>query len=145
MQIQGQTALVTGAGSGPGEAVARELHRQGARVALVDLDGSKVDRLADELGRDRALALVADVADTAQLGAALDACEASIGAPRIVMNVAGIGPPKRILSKDGNPAPLEDFERVPRINLTGTYNVIRLATARIARLAPLEDDERASW
>jgi NAD(P)-dependent dehydrogenase (short-subunit alcohol dehydrogenase family) len=58
------------------------------------------------------------------------------------MNIAGIGTARRVVQKDGSPAPLEDFERVVRINLVGTYNVIRLAAARIARLDALPDGER---
>ena len=58
------------------------------------------------------------------------------------MNIAGIGTAKRVVGRDGNPAPLEDFERVVRINLIGTYNVVRLTAARLLKLAPLEDGER---
>jgi NAD(P)-dependent dehydrogenase (short-subunit alcohol dehydrogenase family) len=62
--------------------------------------------------------------------------------PRIVMNIAGIGKANRIVQKDGSAAPLEDFERVVRVNLIGTYNVARLAAARIVALEALEDGER---
>ena len=60
------------------------------------------------------------------------------------MNIAGIGTAKRVIGRDGSPAPLEDFERVVRINLIGTYSVIRLAAPRIAKLEPLEDGERGT-
>jgi NAD(P)-dependent dehydrogenase (short-subunit alcohol dehydrogenase family) len=86
--------------------------------------------------------LSGDIADTPGVEAALDAIEARHGVPRIVMNVAGIGGARRVLGKDGSAAPLEDFERTLRVNLLGTYNVVRLAAARIARLDPLEDGER---
>jgi NAD(P)-dependent dehydrogenase (short-subunit alcohol dehydrogenase family) len=62
--------------------------------------------------------------------------------PRIVMNIAGIGTARRVLARDGTPSPLEDFERVVRVNLLGSYNVLRLAAARIAQLEPLADGER---
>jgi NAD(P)-dependent dehydrogenase (short-subunit alcohol dehydrogenase family) len=88
------------------------------------------------------LGLAADITDTASLTAALEAAEAALGPARIVMNIAGIGTAKRVVGKDGTPAPLEDFERVIRVNLIGTYNVIRLTAARMARLAPLADGER---
>ena len=137
MQIQGQAALVTGGGSGLGEAVARELARLGAKVAV--LDGAQ--RVAAEIG---GVAMKCDITDTASVTAALDAAEAAHGPARIVMNIAGIGTAKRVIGKDGTPAPLEDFERVVRINLVGTYNMIRLAAARIARLEALEDGERGA-
>jgi len=142
MRIEGQVALVTGGGSGLGEAVARELARQGATVALLDVNVDGAQRVAVELGADRAIACRCDITDAASVTAALDAAEAAFGTPRLVMNIAGIGSAKRVIQKDGSPAPLDDFERVIRVNLIGTYNVIRLAAARIAKLAPLDDGER---
>lgn len=139
MQIEGQAALVTGGGSGLGEAVARELARQGARVAVLDVNAANAQRVAAEIG---GLACACDIADSPSLTAALDAAGAAHGPARIVMNIAGIGTAKRVIGRDGQPAPLEDFERVIRINLIGTYNVVRLAAARIAALAPLADGER---
>ena len=142
MNLTGQAALVTGAGSGLGEAVARTLAAQGVRVALLDINEAGARRVADELGVDRALALRCDITDAASVTAALDAATAAHGPARILMNVAGIGTAKRIVQRDGSPAPLEDFERVVRINLIGTYNMTRLAVSRIAALAPLADGER---
>lgn len=139
MNIQGQAAIVTGGGSGLGEAVARELARQGAKVAVLDVNADGAERVAGQIG---GLACRCDITDTASVAAALDAAEAAHGPARIVMNIAGIGTAKRVVQKDGSPAPLEDFERVVRINLIGTYNVIRLAASRIARLEPLADGER---
>ena len=139
MKIEGQAALVTGGGSGLGEAVARELARSGAKVAIIDVNAAGAQRVAGEIG---GLGLTADIADGASLAAALDAAEAAHGPARIVMNIAGIGTARRVIGKDGSPAPLEDFERVVRVNLVGTYNVVRLTAARIARLAPLADGER---
>jgi len=139
MQIQGHAAFVTGGGSGLGEAVARELARQGAKVTVFDRNGEGAQRVAAEIG---GLACVGDVADSASVTAALDAASAAHGVPRIVMNIAGIGKANRIIQKDGSPAPLEDFERVLRVNLVGSYNVARLAAARIAALEPLTDGER---
>jgi NAD(P)-dependent dehydrogenase (short-subunit alcohol dehydrogenase family) len=139
MLIQGHTALVTGGGSGLGEAVARELARQGAKVAVLDMNAAAAERVAGEIG---GRAYTADITDTTSLTAALDAAEAALGTARIVMNIAGIGSAKRVVGKDGNAAPLEDFERVVRVNLIGTYNVVRLTAAGIAKLAPLEGGER---
>jgi len=139
MNINGQSAIVTGGGSGLGEAVARELARQGAKVTVFDMNAAGAQRVAGEIG---GLACVGDVCDSAAVTAALDATTAANGAPRIVMNIAGVGSATRIVQKDGSAAKLEDFERVVRINLIGTYNVARLAAARIAALPALEDNER---
>jgi NAD(P)-dependent dehydrogenase (short-subunit alcohol dehydrogenase family) len=140
MKIEGQVALVTGGGSGLGEAVARALARQGAKVAVLDVNAEGAARVAADI---KGIACKCDVTDGASVTAALDAAEAAFGsAPRLVMNIAGIGTAKRVIQKDGTPAPLEDFERVIKVNLIGTYNVARLAAARIAKLAPLEDNER---
>jgi NAD(P)-dependent dehydrogenase (short-subunit alcohol dehydrogenase family) len=139
MNIQGQSALVTGGGSGLGEAVARELARCGAKVAVLDIQAAGAQRVASAIG---GIAATCDICDSASVTAALDAATAAHGVPRIVMNIAGIGTAKRIVAKDGSPAPLEDFERVIRVNLIGTYNVARLAAARIVALDALADGER---
>jgi NAD(P)-dependent dehydrogenase (short-subunit alcohol dehydrogenase family) len=141
MNMQGQAALVTGGGSGLGEAVARQLSAAGAKVAVLDVNAANAQRVAADIG---GLACVCDITDAASVSAALDAAEAAHGPARILMNIAGIGTAKRVVQRDGSPAPLEDFERVVRINLIGTYNVIRLAAARIAKLDPLAgtDGER---
>jgi NAD(P)-dependent dehydrogenase (short-subunit alcohol dehydrogenase family) len=138
MNIQGSSAIVTGGGSGLGEAVVRELARQGAKVTVLDLNAEGAQRVAAEVG---GIACVGDITRTDDVLAALDAAQAAHGTPRIVMNIAGIGTAKRVIGKDGSPAPLEDFERVVRINLVGTYNMIRLAAARIAKLEPLDEGE----
>ena len=139
MKIEGQAALVTGGGSGLGEAVARELARQGARVAIIDVNADNAQRVAGEIG---GIGLAADITVSASRAAGLDGAEAAHGTARIVMTIAGIGSARRGVGKAGSPAPLEDFERVIRVNLIGTYNVVRLTAARIAKLQPLEDAER---
>lgn len=139
MKIEGQSAIVTGGGSGLGEAVARALAQQGAKVAVIDVNADNANKVASQIG---GVAGVCDIADTGSLTAALDAAEAAHGPARIVMNIAGIGTAKRIVGKDGSAAPLEDFERVVRINLIGTYNVVRLTAARIVKLDALDDGER---
>ncbi|TCS94377.1 NAD(P)-dependent dehydrogenase (short-subunit alcohol dehydrogenase family) [Tepidimonas ignava] len=144
--LQGHTALVTGAGSGLGEATARLLAERGVRVAVIDLSAAAAQRVADELnhahGAGTALALAADVADPAGLQAAFEQAAAALGPARILMHVAGIGTARRIIGKDGQPAPLEDFERVVRVNLIGSYNAARLFAAACAKLPALADGER---
>lgn len=139
MQIQGQAALVTGGGSGLGEAVARELASQGAKVAVLDVNAANAERVAAEIG---GRAFLADITDSASVAHAIQGAEAAHGVARIVMNIAGIGTAKRVIGKDGQPAPLEAFEQVVRVNLIGTYNVVRLTAARIAAQPPLEGSER---
>ena len=139
MQISGHAALVTGGGSGLGEATARELARLGAKVAVLDVNADNARRVAADIG---GLGLACDITDTASLQAALDAASAAHGPARILMNIAGIGTAKRVVQKDGSAAPLEDFSRVISVNLIGSYNAARLFAAACAKLEPLADGER---
>ena len=139
MHIQGQSALVTGGASGLGEATARELARLGAKVAVLDRNQALAEKVAAEIG---GIACACDITDTDSVNAALDKAAAAHGPARILMNVAGIGSAKRIVGKDGNPAPLEDFLRVVQINLIGSYNVSRLFAARCARLDATEGGDK---
>jgi NAD(P)-dependent dehydrogenase (short-subunit alcohol dehydrogenase family) len=139
MKIEGQSAIVTGGGSGLGAATARELRRRGARVAVLDINASAAAAVAEEIG---GIGIACDITLADSVEAALATVREQLGPARLLLNVAGIGGAKRIVGKDGRPAPLEDFRRVVEINLIGTYNVIRLAAAQIAALDPLEDGER---
>ena len=139
MKIQGQAALVTGGGSGLGEATARELARLGARVAVLDVNLANAQRVAAEIG---GVAFACDITDSASLQAAIEGAAAVHGPARILGHIAGIGTAKRVIAKDGSPAPLDDFARVVNVNLIGTYNAARLFAAACARLDPLEDGER---
>ena len=139
MKIEGQAALVTGGASGLGAQTARELAKRGAQVAVLDRNGAGAQALAAEIG---GLGIECDITSTDSVLAALAAARAAHGPARILMNIAGIGTAKRLIGKDGTPMPLEDFERVVKINLVGTFNVIRLAVAEIVKLDPLEDGER---
>lgn len=139
MKIQGQAALVTGGGSGLGEATARELARLGARVAVLDVNMDNAKRVAAEIG---GIGLQADVTSGESMQAAIDTAAEAHGPARILMQIAGIGTAKRVVGKDGHAAALEDFARVININLVGTYNAARLFAAACARLDPLEDGAR---
>ncbi|SEA77839.1 SDR family NAD(P)-dependent oxidoreductase [Variovorax sp. YR216] len=141
MNIQGQAALVTGGASGLGEATARELARLGAKVAVLDLNAALAEKVAAEIG---GIACACDITQADSVNAALDKAEAAHGPARILMNVAGIGSAKRIVGKDGNAAPLEDFVRVVNVNLIGAYNISRLFAARCAKLEPMEGGERGT-
>ena len=146
MNIQGQAALVTGGGSGLGEATARELAGLGAKVAVLDVNLANADKVAAEInaahGDGSAVACQCDITNTESLQAAMAKATAAHGPARILMSIAGIGSARRVVSRDGSPAPLEDFVRVVSVNLVGTYNAARLFAAECAKLAPLEDGER---
>jgi len=139
MNIQGHAALVTGGGSGLGEATARELARLGARVAVLDLNLENAQRVAADIG---GVAVQCNVSDADSMQAAIDQAAAAHGPARILMQIAGIGSAKRVVGKDGNAAPLEDFARVINVNLIGSYNAARLFAAACAKLDPMEDGER---
>jgi NAD(P)-dependent dehydrogenase (short-subunit alcohol dehydrogenase family) len=139
MNIQGHAALVTGGGSGLGEATARELARLGAKVAVLDLNLESAQRVAGDIG---GIAVQCNVSDPESMQAAIDQAAATHGPARILMQIAGIGSAKRVVGKDGQAAPLEDFAKVINVNLIGTYNAARLFAAACARLEPMEDGER---
>lgn len=132
MQITGQGALITGGASGLGLATARRLSAAGARVAIVDLPNSAGEEIAAELG---GLFLPADVTSSEQIAAAVASAHA-VAPLRVVVNCAGIAPPAKVLDRDGTPADLDAFERIIRINLVGTFNVISQAAAVIAQTDP---------
>ncbi|MFG6402943.1 SDR family NAD(P)-dependent oxidoreductase [Microbacterium sp. P04] len=138
MDIAGAGALITGGASGLGLATARRLAASGALVTIVDLPGSAGPATAAELGGRFA---PADVTDPDQVAAAV-ATAAEAAPLRVVVNCAGIAPPAKVLDRDGRPSPLADFERVVRINLIGTYNVVAQAAAVMSRTDPSSDGDR---
>lgn len=142
MNIQGHAAIVTGGASGLGEATARELARLGAKVALLDVNLALAQQVAADIGAERAIACACDITNTDSVAASLAQAAAAHGPARILMNIAGIGSAKRVVQKDGSPAPLEDFAKVITVNLIGSYNISRLFAAACAKLAPLDDGER---
>jgi NAD(P)-dependent dehydrogenase (short-subunit alcohol dehydrogenase family) len=140
MDIAGKVALVTGGASGLGLATVRKLVADGAKVVVVDLPSSNGKGVVDELG-DKTTFVPADVTDEEQVQAAVDAASA-LGTFAVVVNCAGIGNAVRVVAKDGTPFPLADFKRVIEINLIGTFNVIRLAGARMIAETPVDGEER---
>lgn len=131
MNIAGNSAVVTGGASGLGLATAERLVREGAFVVIADLPGSAGVQHAERLGPNVRF-VAADVTDSEQMSAVFDAAAAR--APvRAVVHCAGRGGALRILDKEGNPGSLEHFEGLIRLNLVGSFNVLRLAAARMAR------------
>lgn len=137
MELKGIVAVVTGGASGLGRATAERLVAGGAKVVLADLaaDG---DAVAAEIGGGTVF-VQADVTDTDQMNAAFDAAE-KLGELRAVVHCAGRGGPIRVVDRDGNPGSLEVYESVVRINLIGSFNVLRLGAARMAKLEPIDGE-----
>jgi len=138
MQLKDQAAIVTGGASGLGAATARKLASLGARVAVCDLNTKLAETVAAEI---KGVAVTCNVADSASAEAAVAAAEKAHGSARVLVNCAGIGVAKRVIGKEG-PMPFADFDRVIQVNLNGTFNMIRLATAAMSKLEPLSTGER---
>ncbi len=136
MELNGIGALVAGGASGLGEATARELAARGARVALADLNEERGEAVAAEIG---GAFVRADVTDEAQVQAAVEAVDGL----RLAVSCAGIGWAERTVKRDG-PAALQPFETVVRVNLIGTFNVLRLAATALAAGEPDAEGERGA-
>ncbi|MER5853031.1 3-hydroxyacyl-CoA dehydrogenase [Streptomyces sp. NPDC002012] len=130
MQTNGISAVVTGGASGLGLATAKRLITGGAKVVLLDLPHSNGEAIAKEIG---AVFSPGDVTSEA------DATAAELAPLRIAVNCAGIGPAHRTVSKEG-PYPLDMFNRIVQVNLIGTFNVIRLAAADMAKTEEVEGE-----
>jgi NAD(P)-dependent dehydrogenase (short-subunit alcohol dehydrogenase family) len=142
MQLEGSSTLVTGGASGLGLATVRRLLSRGASVVLVDLPASPGKEIVAELG-DVATFVPADILDSAAMEEALDAAS-DRGPLRAVVHCAGRGGDRnRIIDREGNPADLDSFAEVLRVNLVGTYNVLRLSAAAMAANEPLDGDRGA--
>jgi NAD(P)-dependent dehydrogenase (short-subunit alcohol dehydrogenase family) len=140
MQIAGASALVTGGASGLGEATVRRLVAAGAKVVIVDMNAERGDKLAAELGAACAFAR-ADVTSPEQVQAAIAAATA-LAPLRTVVACAGIGWAQRTVSKEGEPADLRAFAHVVQVNLVGSFNVLRLSSAAMAKNEPQRHGER---
>jgi len=138
MKLKDQAAIVTGGASGLGAATARRLAKEGAKVALCDINAKLAETVAAEIG---GVAIACDVADAASAEAAIAAAAKSHGPARVLINCAGIGVAKRVVGREG-PMALADFDRVIRVNLIGSFNMLRLAAVGMSKLEPLADGER---
>ncbi len=140
MRFAGNTFIVTGGASGLGEATVRALHGAGANVVIVDLNAGQGEALAAALGERAAFART-DVSAEADARAAVDLAVSRFGGLQGLVNCAGIGNAGKVLGKEGA-QPLADFERSIRINLIGTFNMIRLAAEAMSKGVPQADGER---
>ncbi|MGH3321858.1 MAG: 3-hydroxyacyl-CoA dehydrogenase [Streptosporangiaceae bacterium] len=138
MRVDGSVAVVTGGASGLGKATAEALAGAGATVVVCDLPSSPGEEVAKELGGSSTFT-PADVTSEEQVSAALDTA-VGLGPVRVVVTCAGIGTPGRILDRAGEPLPLERFRKVVDTNLIGTFNVMRLAAARMLAVEPVGEE-----
>ncbi|MBN7763745.1 SDR family NAD(P)-dependent oxidoreductase [Nitratireductor aquibiodomus] len=138
MNPSGVVALVSGGGSGLGEATARALAARGARVAIADIGMERAEDVAADL---HGIAVKCDVRSEEDVQEAIRTATEKLGAPRILVNCAGIAIAMKTVGKDG-PHPLDLYRRVIEINLLGTFNMIRLFAAQAQELEPLDGGER---
>lgn len=138
MKILDKVAVVTGGASGLGRATVQRLVEAGARAVIVDLPTSDGEAVARELGASTRF-VPADVTNETQMNAVFDAAE-SFGSLRAVVHCAGRGGALRVLDKEGLPGSLELYETVVRVNLIGSFNVLRLGAARLAKADPIDGE-----
>jgi NAD(P)-dependent dehydrogenase (short-subunit alcohol dehydrogenase family) len=138
MDVRGQAAIVTGGGSGLGAETARYLAKAGAKLAVLDVNLAGAEAVAKEIG---GLAVKCDVSSAEEGEAAIAKAREAHGGASVLVNCAGIGPPARIVGRNG-PMPLEQYSRVIQVNLIGSFNMMRLAAADMQKLEPLADEER---
>jgi NAD(P)-dependent dehydrogenase (short-subunit alcohol dehydrogenase family) len=136
MELNGTAAIISGGASGLGEATARVLAAAGARVVIADLNEERGKQVAAETGGQFART---DVTDADSVRAAVEAAETA-GPLRVAVSCAGIGWAERTVAKDGSPHDLGRFEKVIAVNLTGTFNLMRIAAAAMARTEPADED-----
>ncbi|QOG23294.1 MULTISPECIES: SDR family NAD(P)-dependent oxidoreductase [Bradyrhizobium] len=138
MLLKDQAAIVTGGASGLGAATARKLAAQGAKVAVCDLNAKLAETVAVEI---KGVAVTCDVSDAASAEAAIAQATKAHGPARVLVNCAGIGVAKRVVGRDG-PMALADFDKVIKVNLIGTFNMLRLAATEMSKLEPQTSGER---
>ena len=137
MRIEGAAAVVTGGASGLGAATAERLAKAGAKVTLFDLNAALGEALAARIGGRFARV---DVTDEAGVEAAFDAAESFSGRQRILVSCAGIGPPAKVVSREGKALPLAEFSRIVNVNLIGTFSVLSKFAARLHAADPVGEE-----
>ena len=140
MTLNNITAIVTGGCSGLGHACAIALREAGANVCLFDINQEVGQQRVEELGADHTLFVKVDVRNQDDIANAIELCKKKFSRIELCVNCAGIAPAKRTLDRDGNPAPLSDFQNTIDINLVGSFNVARLVASAMAKQTPLSDE-----
>jgi NAD(P)-dependent dehydrogenase (short-subunit alcohol dehydrogenase family) len=135
---ENKIAVVTGGASGLGAATASLLVEKGLKVVVVDQNSEKASQHAQAIG---AMAFSFDVTDANAAATFFDDLEKEIGLPNILINCAGIASPAKIIGKQGI-MPLDFFEKIIQVNLVGSFNMLRLAASKMAKLSPDEDGQR---
>jgi len=131
MKIKNSPAIISGGASGMGAATARLLSMAGAKIAILDLNMAAAEQLAKELG---GIAIPCDVSDATSVEAAVATAYKAYGPPRICVNCAGIVKSKRMVGKEG-PMALSEFEQIIRVNLIGTFNLMRIVAANMMKVS----------
>ena len=134
-------AVVTGGASGLGEATVRRIAESGGKAAIFDLNAERAHKLIEELGEESVVYMETDVTDVGQVERNVKTAVEQFGAVNLIVNCAGIGTPGKVLSK-GTPIALDQFEKVIKVNLIGSFNVIRIAAAAMQKNEPNEEGER---
>ena len=137
MNIDGIAAIVTGGASGLGGGTAKRLAAQGAKVTIFDLNADLGTALAQEIGGHF---VRVDVTDEQAVADAIGEAEGINGKARILVNCAGIGPPAKVIDRDGNALPLASFSKIVTINLIGTFNVMSKFAAALHTAAPIGEE-----
>ncbi len=137
MKIEGQAAIVTGGASGLGGAAVELLARSGAKVAIFDLNEELGEAKAKEVGGKY---IKVNVTDESEVEDAIAEAEGLHGKARILVNCAGIGPPQKVIDRDGNTIPLKDFATVVNVNLFGSFNVLSKFAAALHTADPLGEE-----
>jgi len=140
MNLRDAVAVISGGGSGLGEATAREFAAAGAKIVVLDLPASAGAKVAESFG-GKGLFVAADVVAGAEIESAVAKATERFGTIHIAVNCAGIGRAQRTVTKEG-PHSLDLFNKVIQVNLIGTFNVIRLAAQQMAKNSPNADGER---
>ena len=139
MNLENKVAVITGGASGLGEATVRRFVNHGASVAIFDLNDERGNAIAEELG-DTVAYYNVNVTDEESTASAIDATVARFGAIHINCNYAGIGHAEKTVGRENQPHDLSSYKRVIDVNLVGTFNVLRLCAAQMAKQEPINDD-----
>ncbi|MBA4367141.1 MAG: 3-hydroxyacyl-CoA dehydrogenase [Desulfobacterium sp.] len=141
MDIRNCVSVITGGASGLGEAMVREMVENGGKVAILDFDTEKGEKLSKKLG-DAVIFCMTDVVAETSVQKAIDDTIKAFGAIHIAVNCAGVGTPRKVIDKKGNPMPIDFFTELIQINLVGTMNVIRLSAVQMLKNTPNRDGEK---
>jgi 3-hydroxyacyl-CoA dehydrogenase/3-hydroxy-2-methylbutyryl-CoA dehydrogenase len=145
VKLSGSHVIVTGGASGLGEAVVRRCVTDGAKVSIFDISAELGNKIVEELGKENVAFFKVNIIDEKSVQESLEGGIKAFGAIRAVIQCAGIAAPCRVISSRGVVHTLKSFEHVVNVNLIGTFNVLRLATALMAKSEPLEDGERGCF